>query len=140
MALRKSAKTAFGIGTRNASPPFRDICHTQGQADRRRTLFPVRVVRLGYEAQPVLYLVALKSDDEVAKAKTADYLASVSETCRDGFNGVWFIKSDKDAVELRDALKQFLDPNDRIAIILLAGFAAWNGFDPESEKWLLKHL
>ena len=95
-------------------------------------------MRLGYEAQPVLYLVALKSDDEVAKAKTADYLASVSETCRDGFNGVWFIKSDKDAVELRDALKQFLDPNDWIAIVLLAGFAAWHGFDPGCGKWLLE--
>lgn len=91
-------------------------------------------------ARPVLYLVALKSDDEAAKVKTADYLASISETCLDGFNCVWFIKSDMKAVELRDAFKRFLEPNDRVAIVLLGGFAAWHGFDAESEKWLLKHL
>ena len=88
----------------------------------------------------MLYLVALKSDTEAAKAEATAFLRSISETCWNEFDSIWFIKSEKDAVEIRDALKRFLGPNDRVAVGLLAGFAAWHGFDADSEKWFLKHL
>lgn len=88
----------------------------------------------------MLYLVAFKSSSEEAKGDAAAYLASISESCWDGFDGIWFVKSDKTAVEIRDRLKCLSGPNNGVAVALLAGFAAWHGFDAEAEKWLLKHM
>ena len=53
----------------------------------------------------VLYLVAFNSESEEAKAKAAAYLASISETYWNEFDGIWFVKSGKDAVEIRNYLK-----------------------------------
>ena len=47
----------------------------------------------------MLYLVALKPNDAGAKAGATSYLNSISETCWHEFDGVWFLKSDKTAVE-----------------------------------------
>jgi hypothetical protein len=88
----------------------------------------------------VLYLVAFKSSNEAAKADAAAYLATISQTCWTEFDGIWFLKSDKKAVEIRDRLKFLSGPNDGVAVALLAGFAAWHGFGPDSEKWLLKYM
>ena len=88
----------------------------------------------------MLYLVALKSDNEAAKAEAAAYLPSISETCWHEFDDVWFIQSNEEAVKIRDHLKRFLGPNDRVTVAFLAGFAAWHGFDAGSENWLLKHM
>ena len=88
----------------------------------------------------MLYLIAFKSDDEAAKADATSYLASISETCWNEFDGIWFVKSDRKAVEIRDRLRCLSGPNNGVAVALLAGFAAWHGFDAEAEKWLLKHM
>jgi len=88
----------------------------------------------------VLYLVALKPNDAGAKAGATSYLDSISETCWHEFDGIWFLKSDKSAVEMRDDLKRILGPNHRVAIAHLTGFAAWHGFDDEAETWLLRNL
>jgi len=66
--------------------------------------------------------------------------ATIAQSIWTGFDGVWFVKTGKNAVEIRDRLKCLSAPDEGIAIALLAGFAAWHGFDAESEKWLLKHL
>jgi hypothetical protein len=87
----------------------------------------------------VLYLVALKSDNDSAKADVAAYLASISQSCWNEFDGIWFVKSEAKATEIRDELMIHAEPNDRITVAYLAGFAAWHGFDPECEDWLLKH-
>jgi len=88
----------------------------------------------------VLYLVAFKSINEAARADAASYLESIAESHWTGFDGVWFMKSDKNAVEIRDRLKCLSGPNEGVAVALLAGFAAWHGFDTEAEEWLLKHM
>lgn len=88
----------------------------------------------------VLYLVAFKSSSEAAKADAAAYLASISESCWHEFDGIWFVKSDKQPVEIRDRLRFLSGPNDGVAVALLAGFAAWHGFDSDVQKWLLQNL
>ena len=88
----------------------------------------------------MLYLVAIQSGTDAAKAEAAMYLRSVSETCCSEFDAIWFVKSDKKAVEIRDYLMQLLGPNSLVAVALLAGFAAWHGLGADSENWLLKHL
>ena len=88
----------------------------------------------------MLYLVAFKSSNEAARADAASYLESIAESHWTGFDGVWFMKSDKNAVEIRDRLKCLSGPNEGVAVALLAGFAAWHGFDTEAEEWLLKHM
>jgi len=88
----------------------------------------------------MLYLVALTSDNSATKAEAADYLASISETSWHEFDDIWFIQSNEDVVEIRDHLIRVLGPNDRVTVAFLAGFAAWHGFDADSEKWLLKHM
>lgn len=88
----------------------------------------------------MLYLVTLSPHDVGAKAGAATYLNSIAETCWNEFDGVWFLKSDKTAVEIRDHLTRILGPDHRVAIAYLAGFAAWQGFDAETEKWLSANL
>jgi hypothetical protein len=88
----------------------------------------------------VLYLVALDHESLAAQTAASQYLESISETCWNGMGGIWFVKSDLTAVEIRDELRRIVGPNDRVAVAFLAGFAAWHGFDEDSEKWLLKHL
>ena len=87
----------------------------------------------------MLHLVAFKSSNEEARADAAAYLASISEPCWHEFEGIWFVKSDRKAVEIRDRLRFLSGPNDGVAVALLAGFAAWHGFDPDAQKWLLQN-
>ena len=88
----------------------------------------------------MLYLVAFKSSDEAAKVDAAAYLATISESCWKEFDGIWFVNSEKTAVEIRDRLKCLSGPSNGVAVALLAGFAAWHGFDADAEKWLLKYM
>ena len=68
----------------------------------------------------MLYLVAFKTRNEAAKADAAAYLASISETSWTEFDGIWFVKSDKKAVEIRDRLKCLSGPDEGVAVALLA--------------------
>lgn len=85
-------------------------------------------------------MIALWSEDEPSGNQAAAYLDSISESCRNEFDGIWFAKSDKRAVEIRDDLKRILGPSSKVTVGLLAGFAAWHGVGDDCEKWLLKHL
>ena len=88
----------------------------------------------------MLYLVAFKSSNEAAKADAAAYVASIAETFWTEFDGIWFLKTRKNAVEIRDRLRCLSGPTDGVAVALLAGFTAWHGFDANAQKWLLENL
>ena len=45
----------------------------------------------------------------------------------------WFVKTDDTCVQIRDALKEKMDSNDRIFVATLTGEAAWNNLICESE-------
>ncbi len=55
-------------------------------------------------------------------------------------DSTWIVKSDYSAVQIRDFLKQFIDANDELLVVLLSGEAAWTGFSDECSQWLKNNL
>ena len=49
-------------------------------------------------------------------------------------DSTWIVKSDYSAVQIRDFLKQFIDANDELLVVLLSGEAAWTGFSDECSQ------
>jgi hypothetical protein len=52
----------------------------------------------------------------------------------------WVVVSDSSAVTLRDVMRVYLDPNDKVLVVESSGTAAWRGFDERGSAWLKTHL
>ncbi|WP_321307678.1 CRISPR-associated protein Cas2 [Marinifilum fragile] len=55
-------------------------------------------------------------------------------------DSTWIVKSNLTAVEIRDALKEYIDDNDELLVIKLSREAAWTGFSDECSNWLKDNL
>lgn len=52
----------------------------------------------------------------------------------------WLFLTEMRATHVRDALRSHLQPDDRLLVALIANHAAWHGFEPSAEDWLLANL
>jgi len=87
-----------------------------------------------------LYAVVFRFDHPATKTKAIAYLNSISVSHWSQFDDIWFVQSAKSATEIRDELFRRTGPGGKIVVALLAGFAAWLGFDEPAESWLTQHL
>jgi hypothetical protein len=56
-------------------------------------------------------------------------------------DSTWLIRASLTPVQLRDALKPFLDSSDELLVIDVTGDpAAWRGFTSRAGAWIQKHL
>ncbi len=55
-------------------------------------------------------------------------------------DSTWIIRTEQSAKQVRDHLKQLIDPNDELLVAELTGAAAWTGFSPAGSKWLKDYL
>lgn len=55
-------------------------------------------------------------------------------------DSTWIVKTELDAVSIRDMIQPLLDQNDELLVACLSGEAAWMGFAPSGSKWLKDHL
>lgn len=63
------------------------------------------------------------------------------ETWWHHLDSTWLIRADLTAVQLRDALRPFIDPSDELLVIdVTADAAAWVGFQSRAGDWILKYL
>ena len=88
----------------------------------------------------MLYLVAYRCADDERRNRLDEV---VGRLAHDGWNvqeGVWIIRSNEPAIDLRDRLRQHLDDGEAVIVALLAGHAGWHGFDEQAESWLLANL
>jgi len=53
---------------------------------------------------------------------------------------VWIVKSDSDAVTIRDFLRKSIDGNDKLFVAQLNGEAAWVNLSNELTQWLKSNL
>ena len=88
----------------------------------------------------MLYVVTHDVRTDAERGSAASYLQSVAKSFWSFKDGVWFIEAAEAGVEIRRGLSQALEPGARIVVAMLAGFAAWQGFDNETEVWLARHL
>ena len=51
-------------------------------------------------------------------------------------DSTFIIKSNSNAVTIRDTLKYYIDNNDKILVVRLQGEGAWSNFDYNCAKWL----
>jgi hypothetical protein len=88
----------------------------------------------------VLYLATYCCGDDDRRGQIGEVVAGLSDNCWNVREDVWVIESDDHATKLRDQIRRHLLEDERVIVALLAGHAAWHGFDPEAEDWLLAHL
>ena len=88
----------------------------------------------------MLYLVTHDSKSDAERISAATYIHSIAKTSWSFKDGTWFVEATEPGVEIRRGLSYVLEPHARIVVAMLAGFAAWQGFDDESEAWLGRHL
>jgi hypothetical protein len=88
----------------------------------------------------MLYLATYNCSDDDRRSLIGEVVAGLSDNCWSVRDDVWVIESDDHATKLRDTIKRHLAKDESVIVALLAGHAAWYGFDPDSEDWLLAHL
>ena len=72
----------------------------------------------------------------------ADLIAAIKDqgTWWHCLDSTWLVKSERTAVQIRDALSPHLDKNDELLVARLTGEAAWTGFDQQCSSWLKNNL
>jgi hypothetical protein len=55
-------------------------------------------------------------------------------------DSIFIIRTDQNAVQIRDILKEYIDSNDELLVVKLSGDAAWTGFNATCSGWLKNHL
>ena len=88
----------------------------------------------------MLYLATYCCGDDDRRGQIGEVVAGLSDNCWNVREDVWVIESDDHATKLRDQIRRHLHKDETVIVALLAGHAAWHGFDPEAEDWLLAHL
>ena len=88
----------------------------------------------------MLYLATYCCGDDDRRGQIGEVVAGLSDNSWRVRDDVWVIESDDHATKLRDQIRRHLLEDERVIVALLAGHAAWHGFDPEAEDWLLAHL
>lgn len=88
----------------------------------------------------MLYLATYCCSDESRRSTIGEVVAGLSDNSWNVREDVWVIESDEHATKLRDQIRRHMLENETVIVALLAGHAAWHGFDPEAEDWLLAHL
>jgi hypothetical protein len=88
----------------------------------------------------MLYLATYCCNDEERRGVIGEVVAGLADNCWNIRDDVWVIESEDHATKLRDRIKRHMLKDERVIVALLAGHAAWHGFDPDAEDWLLAHL
>jgi len=88
----------------------------------------------------MLYLATYCCNDDDRRSQIGEVVAGLSDNAWNVQDDVWVIESEDHATKLRDQIKRHLLKDEKVIVALLAGHAAWHGFDPDSEDWLLAHL
>lgn len=88
----------------------------------------------------MLYVVTHDSKSPADHEAVAAYIESIATSHWIHWNGVWFIESGEPGVVIRKGLADALNPGAKIVVAMLAGFAAWQGFNHEDESWLARNL
>ena len=88
----------------------------------------------------MLYMVACCCSDDQRRGRFDEIVSSLASDGRQMQAGLWIIEADQPATVLRDHISRQLDDCDSVIVTLLAGHAAWSGFDQETQDWLLANL
>ena len=88
----------------------------------------------------MLYLATYSCEGDDRRNRVGEVVAGLSSNCWKVRDDVWVLESEDHATTLRDRIRRHLVEDERVIVALLAGHAAWHGYDPDSEDWLLAHL
>jgi hypothetical protein len=88
----------------------------------------------------MLYLVAYRYDRGGDPDRVGAVVRDLSANSWKACDNVWVVESDEPATALRDRIRHELAENEAVIVALLAGHAAWHGFERDSLDWLLAHL
>ena len=88
----------------------------------------------------MLYLATYNCSDDDRRSRIGEVVAGLSDNSWNVRDDVWVIESEDHATKLRDQIRRHLHKDETVIVALLAGHAAWYGYDRDSEDWLLAHL
>ena len=72
-------------------------------------------------------------------AKFFDRIQTFPDWCQ-CLDSLWLISSNTNAVEIRDRLLPYMDENDKLMVLSLAGEGAWENLSDERSDWLNTNL
>ena len=88
----------------------------------------------------MLYLVAYRYDGGGNPGRIGEVLHELSDDSWKACDNVWIVESAHAATALRDRVRREIAEDEAVIVALLAGHAAWHGFDRQSLDWLLANL
>ena len=69
-----------------------------------------------------------------------DAIKSLATTYWHHLESTWLIDTVHSAAQIRDALKQSVDSNDKLLVLRSGREAAWCGFNANGSQWLKENL
>lgn len=86
------------------------------------------------------YIVTFQIDTEETINKVKELLKSYGYYCPI-HNNCWAIKTEENAIQIRDKIQALLSINDRLFVIRSGTEAAWyNSYGEKHSKWLKENL
>jgi hypothetical protein len=67
-------------------------------------------------------------------------IEKLSDVRRRCLHSTWIVKSDSEEADIRDALASYIDADESLLIVRLAGQGAWAGLNQECSAWLVDNL
>jgi hypothetical protein len=87
-----------------------------------------------------LYMVSFQTHAAEMRQKAAEQISSLPGEAWNAMHDVWVVETDLSGRHIRDALRPVVGGANKVIVALLAGWAAWHGFDGPSSEWLERHL
>lgn len=87
-----------------------------------------------------LYLISCHCSGDDRPAAIVKVISGLAHECWSAGDNAWVIQSNAPATTIRDHLKVILLEGETALVALLAGHAAWHGYQEADAEWLLAHL
>lgn len=75
-----------------------------------------------------------------ANKRLRDKLGAMFPTYWRNLDSTWIVVTDMTAVQIRDALRPFIDADDELLVLKSGREAAWTGFSQSASDWLKNNL
>ena len=85
------------------------------------------------------YIVSFQAKELAVRQRLRERLRSYEKYCPIN-NTCWAIMSEQKAAEVRDFLKEMLEPGDKLFVIRSGTAAAWRGLPTKNGEWLKRNL
>lgn len=86
------------------------------------------------------YLISYDLVKEKDYSKIIERIKLIANGCSSPLESVWIIGHNGSASDIRDALKPYIDSDDKLLVVKLTGEGAWTNLGSKKSEWLKVNL